>query len=153
MLFIREEVMSQIRREAERTNNECCGFLLGWETDMVRTVSWVIPVQNNAADKQCNFMISSKDYQNAEQFADWNNMLLLGIYHSHPNAPAMPSESDRISAQPYFSYLIASLKNQKLVEVRSWLLNPALKFDEQPISIIYTNKLIYGNSNHPHPAA
>lgn len=153
MLFISEDVMSQIRREAEHTTNECCGFLLGWETDMVRTVSKAIAAQNIAADKRYNFMISAADYQNAEQYAEWNNMLLLGIYHSHPNASALPSESDRIAAQPYFSYVIASLKNRKLVEVRSWLLNPDFRFDEQPVSIIYTNKIIYGHSNHPHPAA
>lgn len=153
MLFIQEEVITQIQAEAEQTDDECCGFLLGWETDTLRTITMAVPARNIAEDRRHNFLISSSEYINAEQFADWNNMRLLGIYHSHPNHPAMPSEADRISAQPYFSYLIASLKNRKMAGFRSWLLNNNFKFDEQPVSIIYSNKLIYGHSNHPNTAA
>ena len=36
-------------------------------------------------------------------------MTLLGVYHSHPQHPAIASEHDLRSAQPFFSYVIYSV--------------------------------------------
>ena len=48
-----------------------------------------ILIVNNAkeGDKKRRFEISPKDYMKAEQYAEKNNLQLLGIYHSHPNHP------------------------------------------------------------------
>ena len=49
-----------------------------------------------------------------------NDITLLGIYHSHPRHPAIPSEHDRIAAQPYFSYVIISVTSGAIDHIRSW---------------------------------
>ena len=49
-------------------------------------------------------------------------MDLLGFYHSHPDHPAEPSEYDREHAWPYYSYVIASVGESGVGEVRSWVL-------------------------------
>jgi proteasome lid subunit RPN8/RPN11 len=54
----------------------------------------------------------------------------LGIYHSHPNHPAIPSEHDRVAAQPYFSYVIISAMQGNIDHIRSWRLNEASQFEE-----------------------
>ena len=69
----------------------------------------------------------------AENFAEENGLTLLGVYHSHPNSPAIPSEHDRISAQPYFSYIILSVFDGKYSHARSWQLNDDYQFEEEKI--------------------
>jgi proteasome lid subunit RPN8/RPN11 len=72
-----------------------------------------------------------------EQYAIERGVQLLGIYHSHPNHPAIPSEHDRVAAQPFFSYVIISVQNGIVDHTRSWLLNEHFQFDEEQ----YTNQL------------
>jgi proteasome lid subunit RPN8/RPN11 len=60
-------------------------------------------------------------------------LALLGIYHSHPNHPAIPSEHDRVAAQPWFSYVIISVLERKIGPVRSWRLNEETQFEEETV--------------------
>ena len=80
------------------------------------------------------FEISPGDYLKAERFAEENNTFLLGIYHSHPEHPAVPSEYDRVAAQPYFSYIILSVLGRKFNNLRSWKLNDEFKFVEEKVN-------------------
>ena len=116
--------------------DECCGFFFGSEDARGdRTVTHVLVVNNaKEGDKRRRFEISPKDYLKAEQFADENDLQLLGVYHSHPNHPAIPSETDRLSAQPYFSYIIVSVYDKEVRDIRSWRLNSNSQFDEEFIN-------------------
>jgi len=57
---------------------------------------------------------------------------IVGIWHSHPDHPARPSETDRASAWPEWSYVIISLQRDGVRELRSWRLNGA-DFEEEVI--------------------
>jgi proteasome lid subunit RPN8/RPN11 len=122
--------------------DECCGFLYGTEgTDGSRNISTIREVINSKpGDKKRRFEITAKDYMGAEQFAMDHDVLLLGIYHSHPNHPAIPSEHDRVAAQPYFSYVIISVTEGKTEHIRSWRLNDASIFEEESFSTTYLNQ-------------
>ncbi len=48
---------------------------------------------------------------------------IIGIYHSHPNHEAMPSEWDRQWAWPQYSYVIVSVKGGTVQDLRSWTLD------------------------------
>jgi proteasome lid subunit RPN8/RPN11 len=124
--------------------DECCGFLYGTESpDGTRTISTIREVNNaKPGDKKRRFEITGKDYMQAEQFALDNDLRLLGIYHSHPNHPAIPSEHDRVAAQPYFSYVIISVKDGKIDHIRSWLLNEISQFEEENFFPIHINQSI-----------
>jgi proteasome lid subunit RPN8/RPN11 len=115
--------------------DECCGFFYGTEDARGNRIVTHVLVVNNAkeGDKRRRFEISPKDYLRAEQFADENNLQFLGVYHSHPNHPAIPSETDRLSAQPYFSYIIISVYNKEVTDIRSWRLDASFPFDEEPM--------------------
>lgn len=115
--------------------DECCGFMFGSEDqEGNRIVNDMLVVDNSKeGDKTRRFEISPFDYLKAEQYATDNNVLLLGIYHSHPNHPAIPSEHDRKAAQPYFSYVIISVLNNEIINLRSWRLNEEGQFDEEKI--------------------
>jgi proteasome lid subunit RPN8/RPN11 len=135
--------------------DECCGFLFGREErDGTRLIIDILVVDNSKqGDKTRRFEISPLDYMTAEQHALDHDWTLLGIYHSHPKHPAIPSEHDRIAAQPWFSYVIISVMEQNTASVmeadatepsphpgkhaihfRSWVLNEQQQFEEEKIA-------------------
>ena len=113
--------------------NECCGFFYGSD-ETTRNVTMARMVQNSKeGDQRRRFEISAFDYMQAEKFATENNLTLLGIYHSHPNHPAKPSEHDLKQAVPFFSYIIISVMDGKVENTTSWRLDDKLKFMEESI--------------------
>jgi len=135
MINICEEATKLIHEDALQSfPYECCGFLFGYENDAKRMITKIIRVNNISKDDQRRrFSISPEDYIQAEKFADENNLSLLGIYHSHPNHPSVPSETDRVSAQPFFSYVIVSVIDNAIGETSSWQLNEQNQFEEEQI--------------------
>jgi proteasome lid subunit RPN8/RPN11 len=115
--------------------DECCGFLLGTENQAAdRQVTRLLPVQNSLpGDKRRRFFIAAQDYLRAEKRAAEENLLLLGVYHSHPNHPAVPSEQDRVAAQPYFSYVIIAVLQDSISDIRSWKLDGMDQFQEESV--------------------
>lgn len=113
--------------------DECCGFMFGVEdAGGNRVVTHALPVDNSSAgNRKRRFEISPKDYLRGENYATGNDIQFLGIYHSHPNHPAIPSEHDRVAAQPWFSYVIISVVEVEVKDIRSWILNDELRFDEE----------------------
>ena len=144
MLVIEPWVREKMIGDGLRTfPDECCGFIFGSETGEMRVIMDIQVVENaKDGDKRRRFAISAQDYFNAEQYAQDRGLLLLGVYHSHPNHPAIPSEHDRKSAQPYFSYIILSIRDGSFDHLRSWILNDSEQFEEEKIKdnqIIQTN--------------
>jgi len=136
MIIIEPRVRQLMIEDAVSTfPDECCGFMFGREeTDGTRLILDVLVVDNSKeGDKRRRFAISPQDYMTAEQHALDHDWTLLGVYHSHPNHPAIPSEHDRVAAQPFFSYLIISVLNNELITLRSWLLNDDRQFEEEKI--------------------
>ena len=119
---------------------ECCGFLYGTENGD-RLIADALVVNNSKeGDKRKRFEISAKDYLHAERYAEEKGLALLGVYHSHPNHPAIPSEYDRVAAQPYFSYIIISIYDERIDHIRSWRLNESFQFDEETVNEFETIK-------------
>ena len=135
MLRINNEPMEEMIADAVKSfPDECCGFMFGKEEPDNRTISIVNTVRNSKeGDKRRRFEITPLDYMSAERYADENDLLLLGIYHSHPNHPSIPSEHDRIAAQIYFSYVIISVREKEFNSIQSWRLNDTSKFEEEQI--------------------
>jgi len=147
MIIIEPRVRQLLVEDALNTfPDECCGFLFGREEhDGTRLVVDILVVDNSKeGDKTRRFEISPQDYMAAETHALDHDWVLLGIYHSHPKHPAIPSETDRLSAQPYFSYVIISVMDDPKVppsaplaggtiDLRSWLLNDERQFEEEKI--------------------
>lgn len=106
--------------------NEGCGFFYGTEENegQLRHVLLAEAVINSKeGDQRRRFEISPLDYMKAERKALELGLNLLGIYHSHPNHPAIPSIHDLKQAVPYFSYIILSVQEGQAAELTSWRLN------------------------------
>jgi len=112
------------------------GFETGGNVDAV-SIDILVVDNSKEGDKTRRFVISPQDYMAAETHALDHDWTLLGIYHSHPKHPAIPSEHDRIAAQPYFSYVIISVMESNVggetFHLRSWLLNEEQQFEEEEI--------------------
>jgi len=139
VLYIEKALVDDLIAVAESMNEECCGFLFGYERREDRIVTKTRVAENVAESRKDRFEIAPMEYLNAERFADQNNLRLVGIYHSHPDYPAMPSESDRLAAYPDFSYIIIAVTNHKFKDIRSWRLNASARFEEELISNQITN--------------
>ena len=142
MLILAAAHRQVMQAEAERTYpEECCGILLGQlEQSGQKTVIEVWPTPNawsegaaaelasvisasrysaQAAHRD-RYWIDPRDLLKAQREARDRSLQVIGIYHSHPDHPAMPSETDRRLAWPEYSYLILSVEQGKVTQVLSW---------------------------------
>lgn len=113
---------------------EGAGFLLGTNNE----VKEILPLTNAREDeaRHNRFLITAQDYLKAELKADELSLNLIGVFHSHPDCPNIPSEYDREWAQPFFSYVITRVDNGKSVNHRSWkLVEDRTKYEEERIVI------------------
>lgn len=134
-LKITNELIEKINRHIEAAYpGEGAGFLLG--TDGI--VNDVLPL-DNAREEEARynrFLLTPEDYLKAEMKAMEMGVDLIGVFHSHPDCPNVPSEYDREWAQPFFSYIISRVDQGKTVSHRSWRLQEdRSKYDEEEIEI------------------
>ena len=131
---ISRALLDQIHRHLESGYpNEACGVMLGTGGIITEIVS----ADNQRTDSARNrYLIDPLAYMKIERDADQRNIQVLGIYHSHPDAAARPSETDRQAGFPNLSYLIVSVVKGKAVESRSWRLRDDYsEFDEESVEI------------------
>ncbi len=103
--------------------HECCGAILGRDVDGRREVLGLLALANRRDDSPRNrFEVTPGDVQLAEKTAAEKKIELIGWYHSHPDAPARPSEFDREHAWPWYSYIIVSVQSGMPREMSSWRL-------------------------------
>ena len=55
---------------------------------------------------------------------------VVGVWHSHPDHSAQPSETDRSAAWEGWSYLILSVTSEGVTESRSWRLREEAFIEE-----------------------
>lgn len=135
MLAISNELVEQITSHVESAYpEEGAGFLLGVEGE----VKDIYPLPNAREDeaRHNRYLITPEDYMKAEVKAAKLGVDLIGVFHSHPDCPNIPSEFDREWAQPFFSYVITRVDEGRAVSHRSWKLSEdRSKYDEEELTI------------------
>ena len=123
-LKVSEPILRQIEAHGVETYpHECCGALLGRDGENGREVTGLLPLANRRDDSPRNrFEVTSEDVLLAEKTARRQKVDLIGWYHSHPDAPARPSEFDRAHAWPWYSYVIVSIHKGEPRDMTSWRL-------------------------------
>ena len=136
MIDIKQSASDSMIRNAESAfPHECCGFFFGNNGE----VTEIKVVSNKRTDhKERRFLMDPLDFLKAEEYAEEKNLELMGIYHSHPDHPSIPSEFDRVHAWPNLSYIIISVIKGRFDKIQSWRLNEDRQFEEEIISPIKT---------------
>ena len=118
--------------------NEICGVLLGREAGGHKTVTGLLPIENQfESDEQYHrFLITPQDMLRAERSARAQGVSVVGFYHSHPEAEAIASNYDRDHAWPWYTYIIVSVKQHRADELRSGrCATIAQAFDEETVTV------------------
>ena len=135
MLVVPNQLVEQINEHVEKAYpEEGAGFLIGDEGE----VKEILALSNAREDeaRHNRFLITPEEYLKAELKADSLGLSLIGVFHSHPDCPNVPSEYDREWAQPFFSYIITRVDEGKAVSHRSWrLVEDRTKYEEEEIEI------------------
>jgi len=162
VLKLTQQQQQQIYRHAQTTYpEECCGILLGtfdgqgtstvrevWETenvweshsDQFESV-FAEAKKEGSSQRDCaprstkgdRFTIAPEILLKAQKYTRNQEIDIIGIYHSHPDHLARPSEFDRAIAWETYSYLIMSVKQGVVVNSRSWILDEQQQFQEESI--------------------
>jgi proteasome lid subunit RPN8/RPN11 len=136
MLTVSRDLFETMNRHVEEAYpEEGAGFLLGVDGEVKRILS--LPNAREDAARHNRFLITPEDYLKAELTADEHGLSLIGVFHSHPDCPNVPSEYDREWAQPFFSYIITRVDKGNAVNSRSWrLAEDRSKYEEEEIRIL-----------------
>jgi proteasome lid subunit RPN8/RPN11 len=102
---------------------EVCG-LIGGKNGLA---SSCYPIKNCAEQPQQRFQLDASQQISAMTQMRNQGEELFAIYHSHPSAPAIPSDSDLEQASyPEALYLIISLNTKGILEMRGYQLKHKL---------------------------
>ena len=126
ILHVEEALLQQIQRYAEaHYPEEAAGLILGAEGGETRRAIKLLPLANRSAGetRQRSYRLDPQDLLSAELEAQRLGLSVLGIFHSHPDHPAEPSQHDLQQAFPWFSYVITCVQKGKALETRSWRLH------------------------------
>lgn len=155
MIFITLKHLNQIYNHAFIIYpEECCGLLLGVIKNNHKQIIEVFPTKNNWTLEE-NKILSNNTDNSKKYLSKYNRfsiapsilvkiqkeardrqLQIIGIYHSHPNHIAIPSEFDRAIAWAEYSYIIVSTTSNQVNEVTSWQLDDTKNFQQEDIKII-----------------
>lgn len=132
---ITTELIERINKHIEAAYpEEGAGFLLGVDGEVREILA--LPNAREDEARHNRFLFTPEDYLKAEMKAMELGVDLIGVFHSHPDCPNVPSEYDREWAQPFFSYIISRVDNGRTVSHRSWkLIEDRTKYEEEEIKI------------------
>ena len=122
------DVLDNIRQHGtDAYPEEGCGFLLGTVTDdgENRVTAIRRAVNRQSEWRTRRYELTADDYREADGAAREQGLDVVGVYHSHPDHPARPSETDLEEATfPGYTYVIVSVHDGTPKDLTAWTLAP-----------------------------
>jgi proteasome lid subunit RPN8/RPN11 len=116
--------------------DETCGLLIGQQSNHTTGISAVKQARNlNTERAHDRYDLDPRDMLAAEKEVQHTGKEIVGVWHSHPDHPAIPSETDRRQAWPGWSYMILSVTASQIADIRSWRLDETGHFIEEEVEI------------------
>ena len=129
---------------------EVCGVMIGKEdtvTHFSKCANLVSDDESETAFKETanidskrlrdRYELDPRSYIEADSWARKNGLEILGIYHSHPDHPSAPSETDRQVASPGWAYIIFSVNRGKFADARIWYIDEQnFQFEERKFEVV-----------------
>jgi proteasome lid subunit RPN8/RPN11 len=140
MITVPQALLREIYDHTESSYpHECCGLIVGTRSGdgphahMFRTCRNLNTERAHdryQMDPLCMLRVQ-REFENSP----WE---IIGIYHSHPDHPSRPSQTDLDAAWPGYSYIIVSVRQGTAASAQSWVLNEKeseRRFDEEPLVV------------------
>lgn len=125
-LVLAERELRRLARWAgARHPRESCGCLLGSREGGAVRVRRVTRGRNTSSRARDRYELDPRDLVRAEDGGRARGLEVVGVWHSHPDRPAEPSEADRagaLAASGGWSHVIVSVDAHGVADVRSWRL-------------------------------
>ncbi|NNM86848.1 MAG: M67 family metallopeptidase [Phycisphaerales bacterium] len=110
---------------------EACGLLLTepnqplMQPEREIHIAAVWPMANEApeAERFNRYAIAPAAMHQAQNQASAAGLDIVGVYHSHPDAPAQPSATDLTAAWPVYIYIIVHTGSTGATEWQAWRLS------------------------------
>jgi proteasome lid subunit RPN8/RPN11 len=138
MIRLPPELARRIRDAAASAYpDECCGLLIGHREGEALVVDGIAESANLSERPRDSFEIDLRLRLRLQKELRGTGRDIIGHYHSHPDAPAAPSERDRAQAwEPDMVWLIAGVSEGKAGDLGAFSLNEtAGRFDPVPIVV------------------
>ena len=116
-------VSSQMESAAKKAYPcECCGILVGKKSEKGEIEVTDIRKASNQiqGQKSVHFQIDPLFIYRLEQELESRGLEIVGVYHSHPDCPAILSKEDEKYMLPGLEYVIMSVQNGEVVDVKSY---------------------------------
>lgn len=152
VLRLGSQYLWDIRAHAESTYpDECCGLLLGkiaqdsktlveviatenvWSAETAKNFSSIDAASDISYTQRSHYAIAPEIMLKVQKSARDRQLNIIGIYHSHPDHAAIPSECDRVYAWYEYSYIIVSVHQGKASDLKSWSLDNDHQFQSEEI--------------------
>jgi len=95
ILLNQKQVDALIQHSEKAGLSESCAMLLGTHNDQQWNVKEVLLTRNAHNDSETSFIITPEELLQGHQLAEKKQLELVGIFHSHPNTAASPSNMDK----------------------------------------------------------
>ncbi len=119
---ITDSQLKQIYAHAKETYpRECFGFLMGHFDDCGQ-VSQIVLGTNLNTERNDRFDMDPKEFIQLKREAEETGLAVIGFYHSHPDWPAIPSQTDIDFAWDGMFYLIVAVHQGIILNTKVWRL-------------------------------
>lgn len=140
MLVVGREMYDELIAHAKSgAPEEVCGILGGSHDAETSRVTSVVRTTNVATSPRFEYKIDPSEQFDVMESIEANGDEVAGFYHSHPNGPPGPSQTDASRATwPGLSYVIVSLDGE-YPYVGAWRWNDeAGRFDQEVLRLTTT---------------
>ena len=164
MLRIEPQPWGEMVEHARATYpNECVGVMLGSIDDGIKTVTLALRMENvSPGQRRTRYTLDGKDLLAADAEAQRRGLMVIGIYHSHPDCGAYFSKTDLKNSCPWYSFVVISVRKGAVSDARSFLPDAEQKSAESemlrvgrgflpPLQWIRSNQ--NGKGTHSHSSA
>jgi proteasome lid subunit RPN8/RPN11 len=121
--------------------NEVCGVLVGTVRDGTVHVERVVPVTNLEKERPgVRYVIGDEDHIAVQRAVRGEGLDIVGYFHSHPDHPARPSETDRRIAAEGLSdgvvHVVCGVAGGRETVATAWVFRDAGQaFEEEPFDV------------------
>jgi proteasome lid subunit RPN8/RPN11 len=135
----RAEVEAMLAHAREGYPYEACGVLLGRVEG--RQVSRIARMVNRETEMpHVRYQIAPEDLLRVQRESRAEGLEIVGFYHSHPDHPARPSETDRRIAEHGLSdgvvHIVVGVEKGERAVPTAWVFRDALlNFEEEPFEV------------------